>query len=81
VFRSNEDREEDILLVLVSPVCLEWQQGSGGYCCFHMLTLQGLGISKTLLNLSKYTKYVSIRKLNTLIKVYFVWAQAKTKKL
>jgi len=56
VFNSNQEREEDILLVLVPPGCLEWQQDSGGNCCFHMLTFQGLDISKTLLILSKYTR-------------------------
>jgi hypothetical protein len=59
-FSSNKAREEDIV-VLVTPGCLEWQQCSGGNCCYHMLTLQGLDISKTLLILPKYTKHVAIR--------------------
>jgi hypothetical protein len=81
VFRSNEDREEDIILVLIWPGSLEWQQVSGGNRCYHMLTLQGLDFSKTLIILSKYTKHVAFRKRNILIKVDFVWAQAETKKI
>jgi len=60
-FNSNQDRE-DILLVLVRPCCLEWQQDFGGNCCYHMLTLQWLDISKTLLILRKFMKHVAVRK-------------------
>jgi hypothetical protein len=59
---SNQDREGDIILDLVPPVCLEWQQDSGGNCCYHMFTLQGPAVSETLLIISKYTKYIAVRK-------------------
>jgi hypothetical protein len=60
-FNSNQDWEEGILVVLVTPGYLEWQQVPGGNCCSHMLTLHGLDISKTLLILSKFTKHVALR--------------------
>ena len=66
---------------MVRPGCLEWQQNSCGNCCYHMLTLHGLDISKTLLILSKYTKHVAVRKWSTLFKIYFGLAQAETKKI
>ena len=46
-----------------------------------MLTLQGLDICKTLLILPKYTKHVAVRKWSTLFNIYFVLAQAETKKI
>jgi len=46
-----------------------------------MLTLQGLDVSKPLLILSKYTKLFAVKKWNLLFKIYFVWAQAETKKI
>ena len=81
VFYSNEDREKDILLVLVLPGSLEWQQISGGDSWYHMFTLQGLDISKTLLILSKYTKHVAVRKWNVLIKVDFLGARRSKENL
>jgi hypothetical protein len=66
-FNSNQDCEEDILLLMIPPggfFFLERQQCSSGNCCCMMLTSQGLGVSKTLLILSKYTKHIAIRKLN-----------------